>query len=509
MKIGYYLLLIPILIFTVSCRKDFNTIQSKGELSFSKDTVFLDTVFSAISSSTRSFKVYNKSSNAITIPTISLGRGDASFYRLSVDGITGKTFTNIDILAKDSIFIFVEATIDSDNVTNPIYTDSIVFDAANNFQDVDLVTLVQDANFLFPQRDAQNIKETIVLGQDEMGDDIEIDGFLLDDSTIWTNDKPYVIYGYVGVPANKILTIEAGTKVFFHDNSGLIVQPNATLKVNGELGNEVIFEGDRLEPNFSEIAGQWGTIWLRENSTNNEINYALIKNSTIGLLVDPYNGTDTALEISNTQIYNSSNFGILGRQTSIEGENVVIANASQSLLACTIGGSYNFKHSTFANYWNTSFRDFPAVLVNNFFTTVDENNNEIVVTNDLEEANFTNCIIDGNQEIELVLGRVAGTTFNFSLQNSMLKFDSNDASILDNSLYNFTDLNLYQDIIFNGNPDFRNINTNDFIIGEDSDANGNGNVNTALLVPFDILNISRVTSPDIGSYQHIIFEEDN
>ena len=162
MRIIYAFILIIFLIFINSCRKDFDTIKSKGDLTFSKDTVFLDTVFSNISSSTRSFKVYNRGNSAITIPTINLARGESSFYRLNVDGLSGKSFENIDILAKDSIYIFVEATIDFSEVTNPIYTDSIVFDAANNFQDVDLVTLVQDAHFLFPARDAQGIKETIV-----------------------------------------------------------------------------------------------------------------------------------------------------------------------------------------------------------------------------------------------------------------------------------------------------------------------------------------------------------
>jgi len=510
MRIAYAILVVFGLIFLNSCRKDFDTIQSNGELSFSKDTIFLDTIFSTISSSTRSFKVYNKSNNDITIPTITLGRGEASFYRLNVDGIAGKTFTDIDILAKDSIFIFVEATIDFDAVTSPIYTDSIVFDAINNFQDVDLVTLVQDAHFLFPNRDnVTRIKETISLGIDADGNEQEINGRLLkDDELVWTNDKPYVIYDFVGVPSTKTLTIEAGTQIFFHNGSGLLTQPNATLKVNGELGNEVVFEGDRLEPNFSDIAGQWGTIWLREGSQNHEINYAIIKNAAVGLLVDGSNDIDQTLEISNTQIYNTSNFGILGRQTTIDGENLVIANAGQSLLACTIGGTYNFKHSTFANYWRNSFRQLPAVLVNNFVTTLDNNNNEVIVVNALEKADFTNCIIDGNQNVEFVLDRVEGATFNFNVQNSLLKFNTTDTGLLENPLFDFTDVSIYQNIILNGMPNFKNIETNDLIIGQDSDANGNADLNAALSAPFDILGVDRTTLPDIGAYQHITFEEE-
>ena len=508
MRSGYSVLLFLFIISVASCRKDFDTILSSGNLEFSKDTIFLDTVFTNISSSTRTLKVYNRSNDAITIPTIALGRGESSFYRLNVDGIAGKSFENIDILARDSIYIFVEATIDFNQVVNPIYTDSIVFDAANNLQDVDLVTLVQDATFYFPERDASRIKETIFLGLDEEGNRLEINGRLLeDDELTWTNEKPHVVYDFIGVPEGKTLTIEAGAKVFFHNNSGLLVQENGSLKINGELDNKVIFEGDRLEPQFSEVAGQWGAIWLRSGSKDNEINYAIIKNSIIGLLVDNVNGNNPTLEIKNTQLYNFSNFGILGRQTNIIGENLVIGNSGQASLACTSGGTYNFTHSTFANYWN-GIRQFPAVLVNNFFTS-EQDGNEIINPVNLQAANFINCIIDGNQNIEFILDKAEGADFNFNSSHSLLKFDTTNQELLNNPLYDFNNNSLYENSILNGNPDFRNTTVNDFIIGQNSDANGNASLIGAASIPFDILGVNRTTLPDIGAYQHIEFEEGN
>ncbi|HLW61948.1 MAG TPA: hypothetical protein VKY33_00985, partial [Flavobacterium sp.] len=45
-----------------SCRDDFHFEPSSGsELTFSKDTVYLDTIFSNIGSSTYNLKVYNNS----------------------------------------------------------------------------------------------------------------------------------------------------------------------------------------------------------------------------------------------------------------------------------------------------------------------------------------------------------------------------------------------------------------------------------------------------------------
>ena len=172
------LMLLICSLLTVACEDEIiETRPSNGQLEFSKDTVFLDTVFTNISSSTRSFKVYNRSSENINLPTIELANGESSFYRLNVNGIPGKSFENVPVLARDSIFIFVEVTVDYNEVSDPLYVDQIVFDRGSNQQEVELVTLVQDAYFLFPERDANGIKETIVIGVGPDGEEIEVEGF--------------------------------------------------------------------------------------------------------------------------------------------------------------------------------------------------------------------------------------------------------------------------------------------------------------------------------------------
>ncbi len=505
----FYIFPVIFLLF-YACNDDaFETIKSSGELRFSRDTIFLDTVFTNISSSTRTLKIYNKSKQNITIPTIKLGRGEQSFYRLNVDGISGKSFENIDILSKDSIFVFVEATIDFSRVINPIYTDSIVFDSGNNVQDVKLVTLVQDAHFLFPKKDAEGIKEKIVLGINAEGEEISVDGFYLDKNTVWNNDKPYVVYGYVGVPHDGSLTINKGVKVHFHKNSGLLVEKGASLKMNGALGEEIVFEGDRLEPGFSEIPGQWGAVWLRAGSKDHEIDHAIIKNNTIGILMDSIGSlTEPTLKIKNTQIYNNSTYGILGRTANIKGENLVIANSGQSVLGCTIGGTYNFIHSTFANHWSNSVRNTPAVIINNYLKYQLPDGSESILVRDLKAANFTNCIIHGNQNIEFFLDQAEGSVYNYNFKNNLLKFNDPSGKYAGNPIFDFDDENHYQNNIFNGDPDFKDIDNNDYIIGEKSNAVNKADLNTALQFPVDILGVNRTADPDIGAYQHIIFEEE-
>ncbi len=492
------IILVIIIASATSCRKDFNTVPNFGKLEFSKDTVLLDTVFSNIGSATYNLKVYNRSNKAITIPEIKLENGVTSNYRLNVDGVSGKEFKDMDILANDSMYVFVETTIDVTTVSDPLYTDKILFDNGNNQQDVDLVTLVQDANFIFPSKNSMGI-ETLTID----GEDSEIQGRFLNDSELtFTDEKPYVIYGYAAVPSDKTLTINAGVKIYFHKNSGLIVDEKGSLKVNGTLDKKVVFEGDRLEHRFSNIPGQWGTIWMRAGSKENEINHAIIKNGVVGILIDDNENTASpTLIIKNTEIYNNSNYGLLGRNANITGENLVIGNTGQSSLACTFGGTYNFTHSTFANYWSNSFRQLPAVLVNNHFT----NQNEVVVTKDLIAANFTNCIIEGNNNIEFILDKVAvaGNTFNYNIENSMIKFNDFNNSFTTNAELKFDDAAHYQNIILNGKPHFKDVSKNEFIIGEESDAINKAKASS---ISKDILGISRSANPDIGAYQHITFD---
>lgn len=499
-------IIIVTLLFS-SCREDFSAELSSGKLSFSKDTIYLDTIFTNIGSSTYHFKVYNKSNKDISIPTISLGRGENSFYRLNVDGKAGKYFENTEILAKDSLFIFIETTIDYSQVLDPIYTDSIMFSGGGNLQDVKLVTLVKDAHFLHPSKDANGLIGTINIGIDADGDKIAVNGFYLNGNTTFTNEKPYVIYGYCAVPSTRTLTIDAGAQIYFHSNSGLIVDKNATLTINGELNNKVIIEGDRLEPQFSNTPGQWGTIWLRAGSKNHHINHTIIKNASAGIILDSIgNNSSPTLTIKNTQIYNSSNFGILGRETNIKGENLVINNSGQSSLACTIGGTYNFTHSTFANYWNNSLRQFPSVLINNYFS-YSENDQIIVETRDLLAANFTNCIVDGNTNIELIIDKVEGSVFNYFFENNMIRFNDYNNQYTSIPEYNFEDTNHYQNNILNGDSDFKSPATNEFIIGQKSEGIKKSASQGTIEVPYDILEVLRSSPADIGAYEHIIFEE--
>ena len=245
-----------------------------------------------------------------------------------------------------------------------------------------------------------------------------------------------------------------------------------------------------MEPDYDNIPGQWGAIWLKNGSTNNKLNHATIKNATIGLLIQ--NNDGTTVSIKNTQIFNAANYGIYAQTALIEGENIVINAAGLASLACTYGGSYQFTHSTFNNNWNSSSQ--VAVSVTNY--NLDKNADPI----DLTKATFNNCIIYGSYFNELFLDKKPTAQFNYQFNNCLIKYDGTTT----NANYLFqTDATHYTNIILNQSPKFQNINLNKLNIDATSGAFAKGNA--TYLIPLDILGNTRTIPPDLGAYQNMVF----
>ncbi len=486
-----------------SCRKDMDYAPSNGLLEFSKDTIFLDTIFTNIGSSTRTLKVYNLTRDDIEIPIVRLAQGQNSSYRLNVDGEAGKEFENIPILARDSLLIFIETTVDISETGQLefLYTDAIQFDTDNLLQEVQLVTLVRDAVFLYPKTLADGSKETLNLGLDSNGDPITVEGFYLtDDQLNFTNEKPYVIYGYAAVADGKQLNIEAGTRAYFHKDSGILVASGGVISVNGELSEdqerlekEVIFQGDRLETALAEVPGQWGTVWISSGSTDNSIDHLTIKNATVGVLIEGDGMLQSpTLTLKNTQILNSASVNLWGKSAYINGENLVLGGAGDISLYCNLGGSYSFIHCTIANFWQNGFRTGAALEIDNF----DDTNSA-----DLIQANFLNCIVDGNTFLELNLNPNQSNVFNYSFTNSIIKFNDSGGQFENDPRYDFENTLLFDQVLLNETPKFFDTAKNDFRIEDSSAARDKASFEGAILVPTDLLGRDRTGSPDIGAYE--------
>lgn len=499
MKFPYYIILILCITFFASCRDDFEFETSNGsELTFSKDTVYLDTIFSNIGSSTYNLKVYNKSNKDLKIPSIKLAKGETSNFRLMVDGISGKNFENIELLAKDSLFIFVETTVDIKQQTSEkdfLYTDEILFQSGNQKQKVDLVTLVKDAVFLYPQKFEDGSYESLNFGEDK------IYGFFLDENDItngnelqWTANKPYVIYGYAAVPPNKKLTVAEGTEIHFHAHSGLVAFSNAEIIAKGTIEKPIIFQGDRLEPSFENTPGQWDRIWLSVDSKGSFEN-VLIKNAIQGLFINKNSGT---VSLKNVQAYNCENYGFFFAAANVKAENLVTNNCGNAALKISFGGIYDFTHCTFSNYW--SRQNHTAVIMDNDNGTLPFALNAV----------FKNSIIYGNSGESLILNPGAETAnFNYKFENCLIKFFNSFNRYPKAFPYAFDNISFYSNSIIAKNqiehlPYFLNTQKNEMMITDKATSLINkANQIYSQQVPQDILGKNRLSTPDLGAYQHV------
>ena len=484
-----YILPILLLILTYSCKKENLQTEETATLQFSNDTIIFDTIFSSIGSVTKQLMVYNNNNFDISTNVRLSGDTDGNF-RMNVDGESGNNIQNVKILANDSMFVFVEVTIDPTNTNTPyLVSDSIIFTTGSKIQDVDLVAFGQDAYF-----HTANTYGDIINGEDTS----RFFYHQLECNEVWNNDKPHVIYGYVIVDPNCQLTINAGTNIYLHKNSGVIVgnpfsaTAGGTIKVNGELGNEVTFRGDRLDSWYDSLPGQWDRVWLYPGSINNEFNYCNFQNGTIAIHADTVSNNNPTAVINNCKIDNMSAIGILGQGAKLEVNNTIVTKCGQYSVVCNIGGDYSFKHCTFANYWNYDFRNTPSILLNNYY----EGSNGNIYIRDLNKAYFGNCIIDGNLTTEISFQENEIGNFNYTFDHCLIKIDPNED----------TENSNYINVIKNESPAFENKKLFDFHLSQNSACNSAGDFNitqTEQILYSDLEGKLRDNVPDLGALKRV------
>jgi hypothetical protein len=470
-------------LFLASCNKNQYTTSPTDRLAFSGDTLQFDTIFTSIGSTTKFFTVHNSNkSQAINIERIFLAKQNQSNFRININGDQSFSQQDIVIPPGDSIFVFVEVTIDPD-VDDMIEIDSVVFISNGNVQDVKLVAFGQNVCL--------------------------INGQYISNDTTWTASKPVLIYNSALVDTFTTLSIDPGASVYFHNGSSLLVK--GTLLVHGSAEQPVLFSGDRLEYSYSELPGQWGAYLTDENNTvlgifggihllagsrNNRIDHAIIKNGIIGLQVDSVvtPGTPT-LVLSNSSIENMNVACLYALGAHVEAYNCVFANAGQYTVACVIGGNYSFNHCTLANFWSGN-RQTPQLLLNNYYT-YNMGNQSIVENRDLTQAYFGNCIVYGNRESELGFDFSADAQSDFFFDNCLLKLDP---------LFDSSNLLFFSNNITNQNPKFIEVSSPyDYHLDTLSPAKDIGNADIAAPFPTDKDGISRLLdiAPDLGAYERV------
>ena len=476
--LSVFSLLFSILLVMPGCKKEPEWVTDPtAMLEFSTDTIMFDTVFTTVGSVTANLRVYNRYEGKIRINEITLAGGTASTYEINIDGEPAIHLKDVEIDPGDSIFIFVRVTVNPNNAGNPfVLEDSLVFNTNGHHQAVKLIAWGQNARYIIANRFIEGLPPfSIVAGENE--------------TVVWNNELPYLVYGYAVVDSTALLRIEEGTRIHFHSQSGLWIYKGGCLKVNGTVDNPVIFQGDKLGYEYEEVPGQWDRIWINEGSVDNEINYAVIKNGFIGIQAETLQEyMDNQLTLTNTIIKNMTGAGIFTRFYVISGYNNVVGNCGQYTMALTMGGFYEFAHCTLANLWNESYRPTQSVALTNYI--LDKNQVPVVFP---FSSWFGNSMIYGNLNDEFMADFEEGEAYSWKFMNSLLK-----------TTQNTSDTSHFIDCLVNENPIFRDPAMNDYHLDTIiSPVIGKGSPTIASNVPFDLDGVARTGNPDLGAYQFV------
>jgi hypothetical protein len=464
------LLLLLALIVFFSCNDDQFNNADNTQLTFSVDTLLFDTVFTSLGSSTLSFKAYNPSNQTIKVSSIKLARSGDSPYRLNIDGEMTNEAKDVTIAPHDSIFIFVEVTIDPNGQNQPmIVQDSVLFSIGKNEQDVDLISWGQDF--------------------------VPINGEVLT-TTTWTADKPYLIYNGAMIDSGQVLTIEPGARIHFHKNSFFIGA--GAIKAIGTKEKPITFEGDRLEDMYFDIPDQWYGMVIYPNEEPTIFENVNIYNAFRALQIGIIEVDGAAnVKLHNVKIEHSSDFGILAIKSVIDASNLVVAECGSYCLAIQAGGAYSFNHCTFANYWsgpNYPRRKNPSVAITNFLY---DPSSKVQYIGNLYAADFTNSIIWGDAvSTEVGIYKHPDVSFNCSFDNSLV--------MVSDSLLK-AEPDIFKTMRPSVNPKFFDTKNYKWDLDSASVARNAGLRKYAELVPLDINNVSRLTDegPDLGAYERV------
>ena len=496
-----YFTILSVLVLTVfmvaSCNKTDNFITDQGaKLSFSLDTLRFDTVFTSLGSATRSFKVYNEYDQPIRITKVRIEGNTGSVFRMNVDGYAAAEVESVEIWPKDSIYIFVEVTINPDQPVSAspfVVEDKILFETNGNDQVIHLEAWGQNAVYL-PSRFNKGVPVEYSCDSGEW---------------VWDDPRPYVLYGEIFID-ECLLRIPAGTKIYVHGgiaqndqfgvfNDGILyIQSNARIQIDGTLDNPVVIQGDRLEEDFGEQSAQWYGIFLGKGSTGNSINYTTIKNSTFCLFVDSL----AQVDLNNSQFYNTASSALITYHSTVDAKNCLFYNNGSNSVELRFGGAYDFEHCTLANFGT----DNAALAMTNWACLVqDENGNCLESGQYPLQFSMINSIVTGSRRDHIIFSDINNrdlpNTFVVSMRNCITRVDD---------LLTTTQQGLYSDffqtICFNcinpqsDDPLFADRSENDYHLDTLSIAIDKGLNLTG--IPLDLEGNPRVNAPDLGCFEY-------
>lgn len=410
-KLSILFFLSAVILMAACSDDDTFTTSRSNLLSFSTDTLRLDTTFSNVPTPTKTFWVYNHSGDGLRLTNVRLSQGNQTGFRVNVDGVelsaaNGYQVNELEVRNKDSIRVFVEMTSPLNNAATPQeLTDNLVFTLESGVQ--------QKVNLRVYSWDAELIK-----------------GRKITTNTTLTSTKPIVFQDTLRVEAGATLTIPAGTTVYFSQKSALDV--HGTLRCEGTAANPVILRGDRLDKMFKylpydRVSGQWQGVRFRKDSYGNVLTHTDIHSAYNGILCDTATTTQTKLTLANSTVHNCQGYGLQAINSRVEAYNTQFTNTLKDC-ASFVGGEVMLTHCTFAQFYPFDSNRGASLSFGNHIDGKDYPLLTFNVVNSLVTGYADNVLMGGNKE---------GVTANYLFDHCILRTPKPDDATL---LARFTDV---------------------------------------------------------------------
>ena len=465
--------------FFVACNEDAGFSSSPSlRLEFSTDTVSFDTLFTDRVSSSAMFVVRNRNKNSLRISDVRLASGGTSGFNVLVDGQYGSAMRNLEVRAKDSLFVVASVNLDRNGQTVPcMVKDSLLFTLESGVvQQVMLVAHGRDVVFMY-------------------GDSI------LSDTTFAAGH--YVVYDSLTVAENAVLNIEKGATIYFHDSAFLRVK--GSLNIKGDYGLPVVFRSDRTDNLFDylpydRVPGKWGGVLIDSTSNGNVIEHCDIHGAEYGIMVQRGDTTVQRLSIVSSRLQNFTGNALELHAARVNVVNSLIANAQGNCVK-VVGGDVSFVHCTIANFYVWKQRDVALALHNSL-------EGEPMP---LYGASFKNCIVTGTKEDELMgyfttYGDTIPNSVNYHFENSLINTVDTQDSCFVNVIYENAEESPF------AKEHFVKIDNEvfdyDFHLMEESTARGIASATNLDTCPYDLDGVVREQAKvDAGCFQYVAGKE--
>ena len=318
----FFFLIAALALLTACSDNDSFTTDRSHRLTFTTDTVRMDTLFATVPSATYTFWVHNQSGDGLRLRSVRLERSGQSGFRVNVDGsYLNPVVNNLEIRQGDSLRVFVEVTAFENQSPDPqLVEDNLLFTLESGVeQRVNLRTYSWNA---------------------ELWQTVDVTA----DQTI-ESPTPIVVYGGINVAKDAMLTIK-NTELYFHDGAGITV--DGALTVENSL-----LRGDRLDHMFDylpydRVSGQWKGITVNPHAVGCLLLDSELRNAMDGIVADT-----TTVVLSGSTVHNCKGSGLWAHDCVVDIQYSTLSNTLKDCLTL-LGCQATLDHVTLAQFYPLS-----------------------------------------------------------------------------------------------------------------------------------------------------------